>query len=54
MAQGRKKAERLTLILTWKAGQSGTKIACGVDEIITGWSAATILTRCNYAGHCPK
>ena len=34
--------------------QSGRKIARGVDVINTGRSAVTILTRCNYAGHCPK
>ena len=36
------------------AAQSGRKIACGVDVINTGRSAETILTGCNYAGHCPK
>ena len=36
------------------AAQSGKKIARGVDVINTGWSAGTILTGCNYAGHCPK
>ena len=35
---------RLTLTLAWKAGQSGRKIVRGVDVIITGWSAGTILT----------
>ena len=36
------------------AVQSGRKIARGVDVINTGRSAGTILTGCNYAGHCPK
>ena len=36
------------------AAQSGRKIARGVDVINTGRSAGTILTGCNYAGHCPK
>ena len=36
------------------AAQSGRKIAHGVDVINTRRSAGTILTGCNYAGHCPK
>ena len=36
------------------AAQSGRKIARGVYVINTGWSAGTILTGCNYAGHWPK
>ena len=36
------------------AAQSGKKIARGVDVINTGRSAGTILTGCNYAGHCTK
>ena len=36
------------------AAQSGRKIARGMDVINTERSAGTILTGCNYAGHCPK
>ena len=35
------------------AAQNG-RIVRGMDVINTGWSAGTILTGCNYAGHCPK
>ena len=44
-----------TSTLAWKAGQRrAVEIARGVDVINTGQSAVTILTGCNYAGHCPK
>ena len=36
------------------AAQSGRKIVRGMDVLNTGQSAGTILTGCNYAGHCPK
>ena len=49
-----KKQEDSPPSLACKAGQSGTKIACGMDVINTRRSAGTILTGCNYAGHCPK
>ena len=45
---------RLTLTLVWKAGQSGRKIVRGVDVIITGWSAGTILTWCTLCRTLPK
>ena len=34
--------------------EGGAALARGVDVISTRRSAGIILTRCNYAGHCPK
>ena len=49
-----KKSRKTHLDTHVEAAQSDRKIVHGMDVINTGWSAGIILTRCNYAGHCPK
>ena len=49
-----KKSRKTLLDTRVEGGVERWKNSAWVDVINTGRSAGTILTGCNYAGHCPE